>query len=516
MISKENEIRLLRDALQKVTSIDVFTSYLDPNLNHKISPFLSEELNTIEATILKFQSSADFRQEKEILQLVAIRYRILIQRTLQELTEKNENPNKLSEDQFVFIQDLTRLGGKLQSYTQLLVTSANHAKIYNMLREAAILREISGEDALEYLRRNKNSGNDNPGRTDIKELVKTNKKFDEIYGIQKLISEIKQIIDNIRIGLVESFLFVIFYGAPGTGKTAVSEAVATHFSNGEYFKFDQSFFSSTYVGVAESRIRNIFETIRANPQKKYCIIIDEADNVLGNELAQNHLNSIKILLQTEISSYESFKPNVIIIAITNYWYKIDQTFLRRCTSLLKIPPPSNKECLEFLEKKLTFNEVRFKQEFREKLKFNNELVYTNSDMGRLAKNIRDSFLYSLYPDQEIKIIVFERAKIIIFCSATDISSQPVIDEQFISYQTRGDYLTVMKQLTDILDKANSNLLGYKKYFAPSADILNQALFNATKLSVEQFKKYNEEPISDNTDAFIKKIIEKFNTFSLNK
>lgn len=492
MAAITNEDALIRRALSQLLRQDICTSCMDMSLTYDISENLQAAYNEVYSYLAKFNSSTDFKHERTNLQMVAMKYRVLMSQTLDEFVNTNENINKLSPKQMTFVQNLTMLGGKLQSYNQLLATASNHAKIYDKLREAAILNEIDGQDALEYLRRTKDSGqSDNPARTDIKELVTTNKSFDSLVGIDNIVANLRQVLVNIDIGLVDSFLFFIFYGIPGTGKTALSESLATHFSNGEYYKFDQSFFASTYLGVTESRIRNIFETIRANPAKRYTIIIDEADNVLATKPVQDHLNSIKILLQTEISSYSSFGTNLIIVCITNYLDKIDQTFRRRATNIIEVPPPSEKDCIRFLESQLTMPGVPYTPEYRNALRLSPNLVYTNSDMGRLAKNIRDNFLNAIAPNEIITIALFPTERAIFFYSKTDVTSHPNFrNTANVAFKLiENTYLDAMRELATILAQQKTNIQNFQKYFAPNIVVMNEALSRASTLTKEKSQQY---------------------------
>lgn len=488
----------LRQALSQILRQDVSTSLVDSSLNYKISPELTAQYNEIVSILSSFSTVTDFKSEKTNLQLVGMKFRMLLARTTDEFIQTNEDINRISREQMTFIQNLTIVGGKLQSYNQLLATASNHAKIYDKLREAAILSTLNGQDALDYLRKTRDSQTNNPTRSDIKELVTTNKSFESLVGLDNIVSGIRQKLINIDIGLVESFSFYIFYGIPGTGKTAISEAIATQFSNGEYFKFDQSFFASTYLGVTESRIRNIFEMVRSNPNKRYTIIIDEADNVMGTVPRQIHLNSVKILLQTEISSYNSFGPNLMLVGITNYLSQIDQTFRRRATDIVNIPPPSIEECLNFLELQLTDGgEERWPPIYRTELMkgFDPNYVYTNSDMGRLAKNVRDNFLLSMAPSNEeiiIELFTGQRRLILFYPVIEGDKYRPARLPTETSEKIVGTYGNAIRNLASRLSSLSLSLQSFRKYFAPNVNTFQLAISRASSLRNADKEQYLQE------------------------
>lgn len=511
-MSTVNEENLIRRSLEILLQQDIYTTHLDRTLNYKVSQDLRNEYEEMNIQLQNFSKNTDFKQELTNLQLFATRYRFFITKICNEFLTTNASINRLSVDQLMFLQQVTIMGGKLQSYNQLLATAANSQGIYMRLREAAILNEIDNKDALEYLRNTKNSDNtNNLTRKDIKEIVKTNKSFDTLVGVDDIITNIKATIQNINIGLVDTFQFIIFYGIPGTGKTAISESLATEFSDGEYYKFDQAFFASAYVGVTESRIRSIFEKVRSNPDKNFTIVIDEADNVLSTTLTQPHLNSIKILLQTEISSHNSFGTNLIIICITNYLSKIDQTFKRRATNIIEVKEPTPTDCINFLESQLTpknvkFNDrifnIRYLTEYKNKLyNFDNLYIYTNSDMGRLAKNVQDNFLLNkiqkTIDNYFVVIELYFNPYIFLIYSKNDTSSKPYgmpqVDPNFvIGKDTNITYIDAMNLLHNELSKQKIKLSHFQKYFAPDINIMSLAVKNSSTLTIEQAQIYKEK------------------------
>lgn len=486
---EQENTSLLRSALSQLLKQDIATSVMDSSLNYTISGRLTAQYNELRETLASFSVSTNFSMGQNHLQMCGLKYRYLLASTLDEFIQTNADINVVSPDQMTFIQNLVLLGGKLQSFTQLLVTATKNANIFNKLREAAVLTELTGSDAIEFLRQTRETQSGNPTRSDIKELVTTNRLFADLVGIDTIINNIQVMIQNIEMRLVDSFVFYIFYGIPGTGKTAIAESIATRFSGGEFYKFDQSFFASTYLGVTESRIRNILETVRSNPNKNYTIIIDEADNIFGSSTLAAHLTSVKILLQTEISSHGSFGPNLIIIAITNYLDRIDQTFRRRATDVIEIEPPSNMDCLNFLESRLTFPNYTWPLDYKNNLLsgFKNEYIYTNSDMGRLAKNINDTFLSMIRVETNMMILLYEIEKIIIFTTINEALIDMQLSNNYIKFI--GSYYNVRQQLADRLSSTNTNLLNYRKFFAPNIDVMKEAISQSSTLTKEFSQLY---------------------------
>lgn len=122
---------------------------------------------------------------------------------------------------------------------------------------------------------------------------------------------------------------VIFYGAPGTGKTLLARAVAGE-SGVPFFSVSGSDFVQMYVGVGAKRVRELFKKARAHGQA--VIFIDEIDALGkkrqaaptgGSDERDQTLNA----LLTEMSGFSSTE-GIIVIAATNRLDALDEALLR--------------------------------------------------------------------------------------------------------------------------------------------------------------------------------------------
>jgi len=122
---------------------------------------------------------------------------------------------------------------------------------------------------------------------------------------------------------------IIFYGAPGTGKTLLAKAVAGE-GGVPFFSVSGSDFVQMYVGVGAKRIRELFKSARAKGQA--VIFIDEIDALGkkrqgaatgGSDERDQTLNA----LLTEMSGFSS-SEGIIVIAATNRLDTLDEALLR--------------------------------------------------------------------------------------------------------------------------------------------------------------------------------------------
>jgi len=122
---------------------------------------------------------------------------------------------------------------------------------------------------------------------------------------------------------------VLLLGAPGTGKTLISKAVAGE-ANVPFFNISGSEFVEMFVGVGASRVRDLFKQAKKNAPA--IIFIDEIDAVGrhrgaglggGHDEREQTLNQILV----EMDGFDT-NTNVIVIAATNRPDVLDPALLR--------------------------------------------------------------------------------------------------------------------------------------------------------------------------------------------
>ncbi len=122
---------------------------------------------------------------------------------------------------------------------------------------------------------------------------------------------------------------VLLVGAPGTGKTLISRAVAGE-AGVSFYSISGSEFVEMFVGVGAARVRDLFKEAREHAP---CIIfIDEIDavgrqrnntNVGGNDEREQTLNQLLV----EMDGFDK-QTNIVVIAATNRPDVLDPALLR--------------------------------------------------------------------------------------------------------------------------------------------------------------------------------------------
>lgn len=145
---------------------------------------------------------------------------------------------------------------------------------------------------------------------------------------------------------------VLLLGAPGTGKTLISKAVAGE-ANVPFFNISGSEFVEMFVGVGASRVRDLFK--QAKRSAPSIVFIDEIDAVGrhrgaglggGHDEREQTLNQILV----EMDGFDT-NTNVIVIAATNRPDVLDPALLRpgRFDRRVVMDLPDIEERLEILK-----------------------------------------------------------------------------------------------------------------------------------------------------------------------
>ncbi len=143
----------------------------------------------------------------------------------------------------------------------------------------------------------------------------------------------------------EHGLLMLFYGAPGTGKTFGAGAIAESLGK-KILVTDMSRIQSMWVGESEKNVRRLFalhERIVRRVENPPILLLNEADQFLGRRIKGN--NSIDQMMNTLQNLFlEAFENlNGILIATTNLRDNFDTAFSRRFHLKMEFPLPTANE-----------------------------------------------------------------------------------------------------------------------------------------------------------------------------
>lgn len=159
--------------------------------------------------------------------------------------------------------------------------------------------------------------------------------FKDVAGVEEAKMELEEIVEFLKEP--ERFVAmgaripkgVLLVGAPGTGKTLISRAVAGE-AGVSFYSVSGSEFVEMFVGVGAARVRDLFK--EAKDHSPCIVFIDEIDAVGrqrnnsgagGNDEREQTLNQLLV----EMDGFDK-QTNVVVIAATNRPDVLDSALLR--------------------------------------------------------------------------------------------------------------------------------------------------------------------------------------------
>lgn len=141
---------------------------------------------------------------------------------------------------------------------------------------------------------------------------------------------------------------VMFYGAPGTGKTLTASLLGKY-TKKDVYRIDLSMVISKYIGETEKNLSSLFDKAA---DKDWILFFDEADAVFGKrtnvrDAHDKYANQEVSYLLQRIENH----PGLVILA-SNFKTNIDTAFTRRFQSIIEFEVPSYNERLKLWQNNL--------------------------------------------------------------------------------------------------------------------------------------------------------------------
>ncbi len=142
---------------------------------------------------------------------------------------------------------------------------------------------------------------------------------------------------------------ILFYGAPGCGKSMGAERIAWKLGL-PFLKVKFEAILSSFLGESANNIKAVFDSVRSYP----CVLLLDEFDFIGKtrssfqEVGEMH-RVVNILLQL----MEDYDAPGILIATTNLETSLDSALFRRFDDIIELPLPGEKEIQELLTSTLS-------------------------------------------------------------------------------------------------------------------------------------------------------------------
>lgn len=173
--------------------------------------------------------------------------------------------------------------------------------------------------------------------------------------IRELISEISQA-SLLRSHSLEPRHTVLLVGPPGTGKTSLSEALATELAV-PFLTVRYEGLVGSYLGETSGRLQEIVDYAARTP----CVLFfDEFESVGKERSDTQETGEIKRVVSSLLMHMDALPTHCIIVCATNHPELLDRAVWRRFEMRVTLPAPGAKELKEWLARtNRSFGDIGF-------------------------------------------------------------------------------------------------------------------------------------------------------------
>lgn len=370
--------RCIDEEIQVFDMDDIYTSYLELHSNFDVVKLISEYNLSQNESLLFFyivwntlmgQSGVD------------------IDRALSAIFQSNS-------EQVNFMQSLIQGTNALIKFDLIEYTSSeffNNSEANPTRKTADLLKEMN---VIITMPTSKGNHVLLPSETIAKELFyneKLNEQMEEIASILK-VEKYYQLVQRMTEKGLPQGVNILFFGAPGTGKTESVMQLAKA-TGREIIKVDISSTKSKWFGESEKMIKRVFNdyaTYSKHSVVTPILLFNEADAILskrsvsGNSSTQQTENAIQNILLEEL---ENFKG--IFMATTNLMSNLDKAFERRFLYKVEFSIPTLEHRVQIWKSKfptLKISEFEFLAQHVELSGGQIDNIYRKSEINDIIHN----------------------------------------------------------------------------------------------------------------------------------
>jgi SpoVK/Ycf46/Vps4 family AAA+-type ATPase len=164
---------------------------------------------------------------------------------------------------------------------------------------------------------------------------------------ERIVLEYRQL-GKLRSHDLEPRRKLLFFGPPGTGKTASASALA-HELHLPLFTIRLDGLITKFMGETASKLRVVFETMRAS---RGLYFFDEFDAIGSDRNSLNDVGEVRRILNSFLQFLEQDTSDSMIVAATNHKQLLDSALFRRFDDVITYDLPTRVQVKAIVENKL--------------------------------------------------------------------------------------------------------------------------------------------------------------------
>ena len=141
---------------------------------------------------------------------------------------------------------------------------------------------------------------------------------------------------------------ILFYGAPGSGKTESAYQVARLLQRDAVTVDFESLIDSR-LGQTAKNITLLFNEISRVQPSKAIIIFDEIDSIVLDRVNKNDMREMGRVTSTFLKNLDELNKEISIIATTNLYEMFDKALLRRFDAIISFDRYSKEDLIEIAD-----------------------------------------------------------------------------------------------------------------------------------------------------------------------
>ena len=143
---------------------------------------------------------------------------------------------------------------------------------------------------------------------------------------------------------------ILFYGAPGCGKSMAAERIAYNIGL-PFYKIRFDAIMSSYLGETASNLKMLFDALKNFP----CVVLlDEFDFIGKARMDKNQdVGEMHRIVNVLLGLLEEYESDGILIATTNLEGSLDKALFRRFDDIIQIPKPDTNAIIGLLKMSLS-------------------------------------------------------------------------------------------------------------------------------------------------------------------